>query len=408
VRVLFTVSDWPTHWYPLVPLAWALQAAGEEVLVVCPPGQAEGIRAAGLTPAPTVAPALDLMAQARLSDLREVLAGRGVPGRAVLDPLSGETLVDPAEFDVAGFRATWRPHLLRTTAAALEAAVETGTTWRPDLVVHERMSLEGPLVAGVLGVPAVLHSWGPVGTAEADPRLRLAPGDATGAFARHGLAPWRPDRVTDVLDPCPAPLEPPVHGRRWRVRPVPYDGGGVVPDLPAPRRPRVCVVWGRSMTPLTGSGTPVLSAVVDAVQAVGGEAVLLGADDVEAPSTAVRLGTAPLAPVLAGCAAVVHGGGNGSTMTSIACGVPQVALPHQVETRVLSERVATTGASTVLSPEGSELTARCRDALQHVLSDPAPTLAATALQRAGRERPTPADLVPRLRDLARRDAAVAA
>ena len=48
MRVLVTSWGWRSHFYPLVPLAWALRSAGHEVLVASQPSMTEDIVGAGL------------------------------------------------------------------------------------------------------------------------------------------------------------------------------------------------------------------------------------------------------------------------------------------------------------------------------------------------------------------------
>lgn len=52
MRVLFTLSSWPTHYASMVPLGWALQAVGHEARVLCTPSQTGWVSAAGLNPTP--------------------------------------------------------------------------------------------------------------------------------------------------------------------------------------------------------------------------------------------------------------------------------------------------------------------------------------------------------------------
>ena len=52
MRVLLTTFAHNTHFYNLVPLAWALRTAGHEVRVASQPDLTEAITAAGLTAVP--------------------------------------------------------------------------------------------------------------------------------------------------------------------------------------------------------------------------------------------------------------------------------------------------------------------------------------------------------------------
>ncbi|MEA2207331.1 MAG: hypothetical protein QOE77_4107, partial [Blastocatellia bacterium] len=48
MRVLVSSWGWRSHFYPLVPLAWALRSAGHEVLVASQPSMTDTIVGAGL------------------------------------------------------------------------------------------------------------------------------------------------------------------------------------------------------------------------------------------------------------------------------------------------------------------------------------------------------------------------
>src|SRR5690242_6384297 len=52
MRVLFTPHPAAQHLYPLVPLAWALHAAGHDVMVAAAPDLVEPVRKAGLVAVP--------------------------------------------------------------------------------------------------------------------------------------------------------------------------------------------------------------------------------------------------------------------------------------------------------------------------------------------------------------------
>ena len=68
MRVLFAVSAWPGHYFPLVPLGWALRAAGHEVRVLCAESDVDPVTRAGLTPVPVLR-GLDLLLGARMINL---------------------------------------------------------------------------------------------------------------------------------------------------------------------------------------------------------------------------------------------------------------------------------------------------------------------------------------------------
>src|SRR5256885_12209835 len=48
MKVLFVSWAWPSHFYPLVPLGWALTSAGHEVRVATAPDRVDTITRTGL------------------------------------------------------------------------------------------------------------------------------------------------------------------------------------------------------------------------------------------------------------------------------------------------------------------------------------------------------------------------
>ncbi|GGZ81459.1 methyltransferase [Streptomyces echinoruber] len=407
MRVLFTVSDWPGHYYPLVPLGRAFRDAGHEVRVVCAPSESDTLRRTGLTPEPIVRPGLDMATQGRLNAYWQARKGAWPHARPPLHPVTGEELGHLDDFDFAAFRAAERPRILRATRDGFDAVVAFARAWRPDLVVHDRMSIEGLLAARVLGVPAVLHLWGPHGTAEPEPELRVLPGDPTGSFPRHGVGEMSADLVEYVVDPCPPSLEPPTHAHRLRLRYTPYNGPGTAPDLrpPSPGRPRICLVWGRSLAGVYGRAARLVPELAFACAESGAEVLVLADPDDTAPlgtpPPGVRLlPGAPLADVLPGCAAVVHHGGAGCTMTAVAAGVPQLGVPFSAEQELNMRRVAAAGAGLAVPAGDPGRATAVRDALDRLLNDPRHRAGAARLRDELSRLPTPAALVPALEDLA--------
>src|SRR5215212_1894370 len=236
MRVLFTVSGWPAHWFPMVPLGWALQAAGHEVRVACPPGQAASIAPAGLAPVPVLGD-LDMAFQSRFANLWAARAGQWPYAWPPLHPVTGDP-VDMSTVDFEEIAGQAKRRVAVESKRGFDAAVAYARQWRPDLVLHDRLSAEGLLAARVHGVPAVSCLWGPVGTAETEPQLYPIPVDYTNAFGRYGVPALAAASMTHVLDPCPPSLAPPIAGTRLPVRYVPYNGPGAVPTVPAAGKPR--------------------------------------------------------------------------------------------------------------------------------------------------------------------------
>ena len=405
MRVLFTVSAWRGHWYPLVPLGWALQAAGHDVRVACAPSQSAEIGRAGLVPVPVLAE-VDVTFLGRLQNVWNAQQGLWPYEELPPHPVTGEPLKALADFSFADFTRESGTRLAQPARRCFDAAVGLARRWRPDLVVHELMSLEGLLAARVLGVPAVLHLWGPVGTDEDEPGLPLRPEDPTGAFPRHGAGEFRAEFVEYVIDPCPAALRPLTSATRLPMRYVPYNGPGAAPRLPARTsgRPRVCVVWGNSATRMVGRQSFVLPAVVEAVAGLDADVVLTAnSADVAALGTlppSVRvLEHCPLHLLLPDCDAVVHHGGAGAVMTAAAGGVPQLVLPCAMDQFLNGRRVAASGAGIALPAHRADVPS-LRSALESLLHEPSYRSAATGLRADLRELPSPAGLVGELQALA--------
>jgi UDP:flavonoid glycosyltransferase YjiC (YdhE family) len=265
--------------------------------------------------------------------------------------------------------------------------------------------VEGMLAAEAVQVPSALFLWGPVGTDE-PPELRLMPEDLSGSYPRYGLPELSGKLVRHVIDPCPAAIRPPTEAVRLPVRYVPYNGGGALPPwlLAEPGRPRVCLTWSTALTRMSGPRSYLLPSLVDALAPLDVELVVTATrQDVAAlgpvPGSVRVLENCPLGLLLPSCAAVVHHGGAGSTMTAIGAGVPQLAITFATEQTANARRLAATGAGlTMLGHEADP--DRVRSAVQALVTDPRYRRRAGTLQADLRARPVPARLVGTLTLLA--------
>lgn len=412
MRVMFAVSSWPGHYYPMVPLGWALQAAGHEVRVACAASQTEAVTQAGLVPVP-VLDGMDMVFLTRLRYLWDAQAGRWPYPWRPLHPVTGAEVSDLREFDFDRYVTENTAQTFGALVRSFDGAVGFARAWRPDLVIHDPLSTEGALAAAATKVPAVTHLWGPAGTHEpASHGLQIVPDYPAGTFARWKVGALGADAISRVIDPCPPQLTPPAAATRLPVRFVPYNGPGTAPDwvaaagwVDAPGRPpRVGIIWGTSTTAMSGPRSFLLPTVVKAVAALGVEAVVTAtAADLAAlgplPPGVRGAERCPLDQLLPGCDAIVHHGGAGCVMTAIDAGVPQLALTFAIEQRLNGERVAATGA-------GAHLDGHLADAgsigaaVADLLGKPSYRRAAGQLRDASRARPAPAHLVPVLAGIA--------
>ncbi|WP_203765403.1 nucleotide disphospho-sugar-binding domain-containing protein [Actinoplanes nipponensis] len=402
-----TVSAWPTHWYPMVAVLWGLQAAGHQVAVVCPPSQAAPVTRAGLTPAPVLAE-LDIAFLARLRNVFDAQAGAWPYDWPPPHPVTGAPMKAVAEFGYAEFTRAGAEKIARPVARNGRAAIAFAREYRPDLVLHEPLAMEGLLAARVVGVASAVHLWGPIGTHERDPAAASVVEYPVGSFAPHGAGAVALDTVGHVIDPCPEPLGPVVDAERLAVRYTPYNGPEEVPAwlLDPPTRPRVAVVWGTSLTAMYGPGSFAVPLILDALAGLDVEVVVCtsarDAAGVRYTRPGVRVvAELPLHLLLPTCAAVVHHGGAGCLMTAVATGVPQVVLPTGMDQPVNAARLAATGAAISVPRAGADPEA-VRAAVAAVVGEPSYRAAAAALRRSNDDRGTPAELVGGLEKLAAR------
>jgi UDP:flavonoid glycosyltransferase YjiC (YdhE family) len=299
MRVVFVTFPVPSHYFPMVPLGWAMRAAGHEVRVTCPPS------------------------------LTATVTGSGLP--AVTIP----------EVDLASF---WR-----------------GFATPPG---------GGPLD----------ELWQRCDAPGADP---------LGAV---------------TVDPCPPSLQIPAPVVRKAIRYLPYNGPAVAPDwlLAPPARPRVCISAGSA---LPGRKDMVAAArqAVGALAGLDAEVVVAagGNPDLLEPIPAGFrvLERMPLHLLLPTCAAIVHHGGAGTTLTAAACGVPQLLLPDGGDRFLHAGQLSGAGAGIAIS-QVDATPAAILDGARTLLADSSYRHAARRLQQEMARQATPVQIVDALAALA--------
>ncbi|MFC5186375.1 nucleotide disphospho-sugar-binding domain-containing protein [Actinomadura harenae] len=377
MRALFLSTPLESHLYPMVPLAWALRAAGHEV-VVGTTGPALSVAGAGLD-------VIDIDPEGRRPSVADLNATRP---------------------DLVRKRATkvgdGRPLLVEATRAYADDMIATARLWRPDLVVHSQLQGGGPLAAAAAGVPSVEHATSLLRTDDFYERL---PDLLPEVFDAHGLG-GLPDRRAwiDVAPPSMA-------GRRpgtWSMRYVPYNGGGRLPAGLAgrPDGRRVAVTVGTGV--MAPNAERLLSRVLKVAEETDAEFVLLlgaGAgsdtgdrlDGAAPPNVRAVREWVPLRALLATCDALVHHGGAGSTLAALDAGVAQVVIPSGAPNYIQAASVRDRGVG--LTADVDDLDAAL---VERALTD-ATLLAAVREVRAEMAAlPSPADTVARLTELAGR------
>jgi UDP:flavonoid glycosyltransferase YjiC (YdhE family) len=380
MRVMVMSTPFPSHLLPLVPLMWALRAAGHDVLVVGQP------------------------------DLRGAVAGAGMCGAFVGHPFHPEDTIrrslpdgvrplrqlgTPTPEAVAASGKIWATHARYLLPEYLDFA----RSWRPDLIVSEQLEFAGLIVGADLGVPVVQHRWGvdPLdGGARGAARSFLA-----GACERLGLSTLPEPAL--LLDPCPPDLQLPGVVSGEPVRYVPHNGVGVAhPELlRASDRPRVLVSLGTQT--LAANGVPLFRTIIEALRGIDDVRAVVTAD----PSYHAALGPVPanvrlVAPTplnlfLHTCAAVIHHGGANTSMTATAAGRPQLVMPQIADQFAHADRISATGAGIAL-PTAAEQddVATVRAAVRTIVDDSTYSKQAEQLADAMRAMPSPIAVAARL------------
>lgn len=378
MRVLSVAAPGSGLFLPTVPLAWALRAAGHEVLVANNAQAAKTLVAAGLT-AVDVFPGRDVFAEFMEASraIHRTPPGEPRPRRGGLG-LFGEEMA--------------------------EGLLAVARAFRPDLVLSTLEQGAGPLVAARLGVPYVEQSV----------RLAWAGADEQAVMYRKSIADYleptrerlglpEPSAAAAAID-----VRPPSMGGRegatdWSMRYVPYNESRLLPDwaLAAPSRPRVCLTLG-SVLPLSGD----LSEVAAFLRECGGldlELVLAmgemrSAELGPVPDNVRLAGWVPLSAVLPSCSAIVHHGGAGTALTALAHGVPQLVIPRLADQPANAAVIAARGAGLVCSP-GEADAAAVKASLLRLLREPEYLRTAREVRAEIAAQPSPAALVTRLEGL---------
>ncbi|AXK36494.1 DUF1205 domain-containing protein [Streptomyces armeniacus] len=394
MRVLF-IPLAPTHYFHMVPLAWALRTAGHEVRVATQAPAVDAVTQSGMT-AVAVGDGYHFMPNATASQQRieERL------GRIPLNIDTGEDTGLSAE-DLTWLNMERFGVLISTAAAMADDLAEFSRWWRPDLVVTDPLALAAPLASEVVGAPLLRHLWG-LGAPGAGVPPEIWPPQFRELFDRHGVTP-RADFAAGNIDPCPGSLQLPEVRDRIPVRPVPYNGSGLVPDwLAQPaERPRVCLTMGTVVTGVRDGGGVLGRDLLEALAGLDVEIVAaVGAADREQlgePPAGVRIvEQLPLHLLLPSCDAVIHHGGASTVLTSLYDGVPQLLHPEADDYPMA--RALSGARAAVLLPEEFGVD-DVRAGVRKLLDDDAVRAAAGKLRDEVRAQPAPAEVVGTLEKL---------
>lgn len=369
MRILFSTTPLDGHFRPLLPLARALQARGHEVAFATEQGWHPVVEAEGFAALSAGPPHAEAWEHVRRT-LRPELAN----SEHHLDDVFALLFAEG--------------HGVRKVARLVEAVRQ----WRADAVVYESADLAAPVAAAALGITAVHHSWGALLPLEWYERAATA---MSAGWRSVGLEP-RPrcgafDGLYVDLSPPSFALESPP-GETVPLRPVAAEPEPPPPWVAGLEAPVVYATLGTLF-----NDPALLRLLADAAAPAAGSVVVTTGRDVDpadlgtvAPNVRVERFVRQ-AHVVPACAAVVAHGGSGSTLGTVAHGVPLVLLPMGADQFDVALRCERAGAGVVVRPE--DVTVETVEAaLRRVLDDPAYAQAAHALADEIAAMPSPGEV----------------
>jgi UDP:flavonoid glycosyltransferase YjiC (YdhE family) len=322
MKTVFTTFPAYGHLLPMLPLAHAVAAAGDEVLIATHAdlhGAAAGLPTRGIGPA---LPALIAENQARFQ--RDVLEYRS----------DGADENDLLAATVALFTTTYADVVLDDLTTLV-------TDERPDMIVAEMWDFVTPLVAGRFGIPYATFRHSPATVI--DPVLAAG---AEKAGAQRGLSVPTPSATIQLWPEWleTVPITP--DKSTIPISSSAYDSGTPV-GLPAftGDRPVVLVTLGTvvdDLDLLRSAVAAVLDAGADALVTTGFTAT---PDDLEAdPQRVHAVSFAPIGQLLDRVQAVVAAGGSGTTLATLSRGLPMLFLPKIANQPQVAAAVTAFGA----------------------------------------------------------------
>lgn len=412
MRILLTSFAHRTHFQGLVPLAWALQAAGHDVRVASQPELTDAIVHAGLTAVP-------LGADHRLFDITPEGAALVHRYTTDLDFSRRGPELGSWEFLLGLETATarWVYPVVNNESFVAEL-VDFAGDWRPDLVLWEPFTFAGAIAARACGAAHARLLWGTDLSGHFRTRFQalrqLRPAgdrpDPLGAWLtevadRFGLG-FSEDLTVGQwsIEQVPASFRVETGLETVTLRPPPYNGPSMVPEwIRKPDGvPRVCLTGGYSSFDAAANPEE-FARTLAALGRFDGEIVVTrsGLEPTSVPANVRLVDFVPLNILLPRCAAVIHHGGAGTWATALHHGIPQLSIAHEWDCVLRGQRTAELGAGVFLRPDGTDAEALWA-ALRSVVEDRAYAANAENLRQEALTAPTPADVVPLLEELTRR------
>lgn len=420
MRVLMVCAAHKTHYFHVVPLAWALRTAGHEVRVAVPPELVDIVTGTGLTAVP-------IGVQDWYED-GDPLAAR------LYDRLLAAGGADCVQhFDyTGGGRWEWSWEQLHTVHTQMVAAffdpmnnprmiadlVTFARHWQPDLVVRDIYSFAGGIAAHLTGAAHARLIYGPDNLTLVREPFLAAIGAMPGGSEQDPVAEW----LDRVMRPHGGRFVEDIYRGHWTIdqsppstrlasdlhtvgmRYTPYNGAAVVPEWlwEPPVRPRICLTGGVTRRD-AGEATEQLAWLLSGLAGLDVEIVAtMNAEQAaslpEVPANTRIVDFVPMNDLLPTCALIVHHGGAGTGFTAELHGVPQVVISDGWDTELKVARLAELGAIVRISADGCTPEA-VRAAVDRVLAEPGFAQAAARLRAGMLAEPAPGEIVPVLEQL---------
>ncbi|MEV0678643.1 nucleotide disphospho-sugar-binding domain-containing protein [Actinosynnema sp. NPDC050436] len=439
MRVMLPIWPNPSHLYPVVPLAHALQAAGHEVCVPSHPEIAEAVASVGLTAVP-------------LGDRADLPVPMG-PGRpyvrerAAVAEATSALGVGPGEreawdsFSQFMLPAMWDFHPFGASPGepqpVMDRLVDLARHWGPDLVLWDPCFPGAAVAARAVGAAQARFITAPDYWVHSLDLLRDRADRLAGAGAvdpvvetmapvadRHGV------ELDDELlrgqwtvTPLPVGMRLPVDTRTVGVRWIPHSGQTPMPDwlYPVPERPRVAISLGLSWRRYLEGGWDHVPLLLDAVSTLDVEVVATldrkqTANATRIPDNVRVCDYVPVNQLVPTCGALIHHGGFGSYAAAAAAAVPQLITDSPEAGVTATEEGDGTGATRHAASPATvrHVTAKragavldigrpdvdaMREQITSVLTDPSFRAGAEGLRADALATPSPAEVVPVLEAL---------
>jgi glycosyltransferase (activator-dependent family) len=419
MRILLTTYPEKPIFRPMVPLAWALRAAGHEVRVASQPFFTDTITQAGLTAIPVGRQRTDNWRR-----LTEAYPDRAASERVGLPEPYNAAVPGQENVGWATMRDGYR-HVLeiwhkQNNVPLITDLVEFARSWRPDLIIWEATTYAGAIAAKTVGAAHARMLWSvDIFGLTRDRFLALQARQAT-EERTDPLADWlaaygakygydfSEDMVTGqfTIDHLPRSLRMDAELHYLSARYIPYGGAAVVPrwlSVP-PERPRIALTLGTSTTEWFGDYTFGIQDALEALSDVDIEVVATITESEQhklgrIPGNARIVSYVPLDALAATCSVVINHAGPSTLLTTALHAVPQLTLPWEFDEPVLA-RLATEQGAALTIPGGRVTGAAVREHVLQLLREPAFAERAALLRDEILALPAPNELVGELAELA--------